>query len=85
MAIFSVKFPSGHEATSHADDEAQAMSKAFMAATRPVYCHIHEGIAENSNAPVGQMGLYYPPSAYPVSARRMKEIRFNNGYGLVPA
>jgi hypothetical protein len=84
MAIFSVMFPNGHEVTAHADDEAQAMSKAFMAATNPIYCRIHDGIAHLSSTPIGQMGMYYPPSAYPVSARRMKEIYVNAGYCLVP-
>jgi hypothetical protein len=85
MPIFQVQFPSGRTATAHADDEAAAMSKAFMDATRPIYCRIHEGIAETSNAPVGEMGMYYPPSAYPVSARRMREVWMDCGYCLIPA
>jgi hypothetical protein len=85
MAIFSVKFPNGRETTAHAETEEQALSKAFHAATQPIYCRIHEGIAETSNAPVGEMGLYFPPSAYPVSARRMREVYMDGGYCLVPA
>ena len=83
--IFSVKFPSGKEVTAHADCEEAALSKAFMDVTRPIYCRIHSEIAKNSDAPVGAMGMYYPPSEYPVSARQMREVYMDGGYCLVPA
>ena len=84
--IYSVKFPCGRTmVVNRAENEADAMSKAFMHATRPVYCYIYERIVENSNAPVGDMGLYFPPSAYPVSAERMKEVYVNGGYCIIPA
>jgi hypothetical protein len=84
MAWFSVKFPNGRETLINADGETQAMSKAFKAATNPIYCRIHDGIAENSNAPVGEMGLYFPSSAYPVSAAPMREVYMGGGYCVVP-
>jgi hypothetical protein len=85
MAWFKVTFPNGSEDTLNiaSDDAQEALSKAFMNRTQPTYCRIHEGIAENSSAPVGQMGMYYPPSAYPVSARRMREVYMGGGYCLV--
>jgi hypothetical protein len=83
--IFSVKFPSGKEVTAHADCEAAALSKAFMDVTRPIYCRIHSEIATNSDAPVGAIGMYYPPSEYPISARLMREVYMDGGYCLVPA
>jgi hypothetical protein len=85
MTIFSVEFPSGGTTTVHADDETQALSKAFIDRTRPIYCRIHEEIREHSNVEVGKMGLYFPPSAYPVSARRMREVYMGGGYCLIPA
>jgi hypothetical protein len=85
MKFWMVQFPSGNEVTSHGEDAAAAMSKAFMSATQPIYCRIHEGIHENSNAPVGEMGYYFPPSAYPVSARPMNYVYMGGGYCLVPA
>jgi len=86
MTFFSVQFPGGRETTVNVDgDESAAMSKAFLDATRPVYCRIHEGIAGNSNAPVGEMGDYCPRSAYPVSARRMREVYMDGGYCIIPA
>jgi hypothetical protein len=80
---YLVTFPYGRETVAHADNESAAMSKAFNDATRPVYCRIHEGISENSNAKVGEMGLWFPPSPYPTNARLMQEIRVNGGYGMV--
>lgn len=85
MAIFSVKFPSGREFTVVADDAVQALSKAFMKATQPVYCRIHDGIVDHANAPAGEMGMYFPPSTYPISARLMREVYMGGGYCLIPA
>lgn len=86
MAIFTVRFSSGHQHTiNSAADEAEAMSKAFMAVTQPIYCRIHEKIAEHSNAPVGAMGYFFPQASYPVSAQRMREIYVNGGYCIIPA
>jgi hypothetical protein len=83
--IYKVKFPCGHEQIiNSAENEADAMSKAFMQATQPVYCRIHEGVAEYSSTPVGQMGYYYPPSAYPISASPMREVYMGGGYCVIP-
>lgn len=85
MSIFSVKFPAGHQVTIVATDKAEAMRKAFMDATRPRYCRIHDEIREHSDAPVGAMGNYYPPAPYPMSARLMREVYMAGGYCVIPA
>lgn len=86
MNFYSVKFPGGREVTvNSAADEQDALSKAFMQVTAPTYCRIHAEIAENSNAPVGEMGMYFPPSEYPISARKMNYVYMGGGYCLIPA
>jgi hypothetical protein len=87
MTFFIVTFPNGTTSTVNIvdGDESAAMSKAFLDRTHPQYCRIHEEIAENSNAPVGEMGHYFPPSAYPISAQRMREVYMGGGYCIVPA
>lgn len=86
MAIYQVTFATGHtHNVNDATNELDAMRKAHAATVEPMYCRIHEEIAERSSAPVGEMGLFFPKGSVPKSAKLMREIYVDGGYCIIAA
>lgn len=86
MAWFKVRFEGGFEWSVNiatADAEA-AMAAAYRQLTAPIWCRIHDEIADRSDAPVGSMGNFHPSAPLPVSAAPMREVYMGGGYCLVP-